>query len=78
MVLPCLTYPIISLMLSHIHVHYNFSLVAMGGDGSVHRMINGLLNLTQKQEKVDVRPNFLPAKAPIPVGIIPVGRYKAV
>ena len=51
-----------------------YSVVAMGGDGTVNKVADGLLTASQKLRDIDLKPGFTPTKARIPLGIIPIGQ----
>ncbi len=53
---------------------FYFRIVAIGGDGTVGQVLNGLLNKTQQEEDVDLHSGFSPAKGLLPLGIIPTGQ----
>ena len=52
-----------------------YSIVCVGGDGTVHKTVNALLNKIQNENGTDLRGNlFQPAKCLTPIGVIPVGK----
>lgn len=51
-----------------------YSIIAMGGDGTVNAVMNALLNKSQKEADVEMKHGFMPVKALKPLGIIPVGK----
>ena len=52
---------------------YNFSIVAMGGDGTANKVIDSLLTHSQRDYDIEPKPGFNPVRAKLPVGIIPIG-----
>jgi len=49
------------------------SVVAMGGDGTANKVVDGLLTASQRYRDVEVKPGFTPVRSRLPVGIIPCG-----
>ncbi|KAK3109145.1 hypothetical protein FSP39_023933 [Pinctada imbricata] len=58
-------------------VHLNLDdydcVVAMGGDGTANKVASGLLTASQGIHDVEIKNGFTPAKAVMPLGIIPTG-----
>ncbi|XP_071101915.1 ceramide kinase-like protein [Haliotis cracherodii] len=58
-------------------IHMNLEdfdcIVACGGDGTACKVADALLNRWQKDNDIDVKPGFTPARCHIPLGIIPLG-----
>ncbi|XP_074658798.1 ceramide kinase-like protein [Tubulanus polymorphus] len=48
-------------------------LAVMGGDGSAKKLINAVLNKTQSENHVEIKPGFKPVSNQIPIAIIPCG-----
>jgi hypothetical protein len=44
----------------------------------VNQLLNGLMSRSQKEQGVKCMPGFSPAKALLPMGIIPIGRTNQV
>ncbi|XP_060598837.1 ceramide kinase-like protein [Ruditapes philippinarum] len=57
----------------HINLDDYDCIVAMGGDGTVSKVADGLLTASQKRKDIDQKSGFTPVKAAIPLGIIPIG-----
>ena len=53
---------------------FNYSIVAMGGDGTANKVIDGILTHSQKDCDIEPKPGFTPVRAKVPIGIIPVGK----
>ena len=51
-----------------------FSVVAMGGDGTVNKVADGLMSASQKYRDIEQKTGFTPTRARIPLGIIPIGK----
>ncbi|ESO96582.1 hypothetical protein LOTGIDRAFT_143976, partial [Lottia gigantea] len=49
-------------------------IACMGGDGTVNKVVNGLLNQSNKDYGVEIKCNINPVKAAISMGIIPTGK----
>ena len=49
------------------------SIVCVGGDGTVHRVINHLLNKQQRESGTEMTPHLTPLKLRPKIGIIPTG-----
>ena len=50
------------------------SVVCVGGDGTVNKVINGLLNRIQEVDGIEMKSGVSPHKSRLPVGIIPLGK----
>lgn len=57
----------------HINLNNFDCVVAMGGDGTTSKVVDGLLTASQTRKQIDPKPSFSPTKARIPLGIIPCG-----
>lgn len=47
----------------------------MGGDGTVSKVADGLMSASQKYKDIEQKYGFTPAKACLPLGIIPIGLF---
>ncbi|KAL8601269.1 hypothetical protein ACOMHN_003213 [Nucella lapillus] len=63
-------------------VHLNIDdfdcIIAMGGDGTVNQVLNGLMSRSQKEQEVDLKKGQSPARALVPLGVIPIGKTNQV
>lgn len=57
----------------HINLDDYDCVIAMGGDGTVSKVADGLLTASQRRKDVDLKSGFTPVKAALPLGIIPIG-----
>ncbi|KAK3581636.1 hypothetical protein CHS0354_011135 [Potamilus streckersoni] len=57
----------------HINIDDYDVIIAMGGDGTVNQVADGLLTQSQKDKDIELKPGFSPTKAKVPLGIIPIG-----
>ncbi|XP_076439472.1 uncharacterized protein LOC143279336 [Babylonia areolata] len=62
----------------HLNIHDFDCVIAMGGDGTVSQVLNGLMNRSQKEQEVDMKRGHSPARALVPMGIIPIGKTNQV
>ncbi|ELT92985.1 hypothetical protein CAPTEDRAFT_190502 [Capitella teleta] len=68
--------------IKHTITHMDFSkydsIVCIGGDGTVSKVVNEVLMRVQKDEGVEVRPGFEPRHAPLTIGVIPTGTFNQI
>lgn len=59
----------------HIDLKEYDGILCVGGDGTVNRVVNGLLNRIQEIGGIEMNAGVVPHKSRLPVGIIPLGEY---
>ncbi|XP_059171531.1 ceramide kinase-like protein [Physella acuta] len=62
----------------HLNLEDYDCVVCMGGDGTVSQVVDAVLTRTQKEKEVDMKSGANPARCPVPIGIIPIGKTNTV
>ena len=52
---------------------FYFSVVVVGGDGTAHKVLNGLMNRVQAADVNEMKASMTPQRSPTPLAIIPTG-----
>ncbi len=58
----------------HFDVDDYDSVLCVGGDGTVNRVVNGLLNRVQEVDGIEMKCGINPHRSRLPVGVIPLGK----
>ncbi|KAH9489706.1 hypothetical protein Btru_037467 [Bulinus truncatus] len=58
----------------HLNLEDYDCIACMGGDGTVSQLVNAVLTRSQKEKDIEMKPNVVPVKSPVPMGIIPIGK----